>query len=372
MQVRFFLVNQSTFCNIISADILPGYKTGHSMITIQISLHSNKRGRGFWKINTSLLNDIEYVNKIKAIIKETSDEHGKDDSVNPNLLWGMVKMKVREESLKCGASKKSEISRKEEEIERSIAKLEKCLGEKYVDEYQKQKVWSDLETKKRELEVIIEHRTKGAIVRSKSQWYNEGEKNNKYFLNLEKRHFKQGTITQLKVNTDSDDRVCSDKEILHECEAFVKIFTAPKKRHISRNTRPPLKYEEFLSNFLENPKPSRPVYKKLVSKKSELPISSQQKWLEDINITINWKTAYQLSFQCTKSTKLIAFNFKFLHRRLLTNNFLKRIGLVNSEKCQRETETLVHLLWGCPKIQSFWIDLSLWLQYAKYLRNKRS
>ena len=30
----------------------------------------------------------------------------------------------------------------------------------------------DLETKKRELAAIIEYRTKGAILRSKSQWYN--------------------------------------------------------------------------------------------------------------------------------------------------------------------------------------------------------
>ena len=58
----FFLVNQSTFYNTTSTDILPGYKTDHSVITIQISLHSNNRGRGFWKINTLLLNDIEYVN----------------------------------------------------------------------------------------------------------------------------------------------------------------------------------------------------------------------------------------------------------------------------------------------------------------------
>ena len=120
-------------------------------------------------------------------------------------------------------------------------------------------------------------------------------------------------------------------------------------------------------------KPSRPVYKKLVSKKSGVPISSQQKWLEDINITINWKTSYQLSFQRTKNPKLIAFNFKSLHRRLSTNNFLKKIGLVNSEKCtfcQRETETFVHLLWECPKIQSFWISLSLWLQSCKIVEKE--
>ena len=56
------------------------------------------------------------------------------------------------------------------------------------------------------------------ILRSKSQWYNEGEKNTKYFLNLEKRHCKQGTITQLKVN--DNDLICTDKEILKECESF--------------------------------------------------------------------------------------------------------------------------------------------------------
>ena len=93
--------------------------------------------------------------------------------------------------------------------------------------------------------------------------------------------------------------------------AFYGLISAIKllKGHIPQNASPPLKYEGFLSQFLEISKPSRPVYKKLVSKKSELPISSQRKWLEDINITINWKTAYQLSFQCTKSTKRIAFNF---------------------------------------------------------------
>ena len=60
-RLDFFLINQRTFCNIINAEIL-GYKTDHSMITLQISLHSNTRGRGFWKLNTSFLSEIEYVN----------------------------------------------------------------------------------------------------------------------------------------------------------------------------------------------------------------------------------------------------------------------------------------------------------------------
>ena len=170
------------------------------MITLQISLHSNKRGRGFWKLNTSLLKDIEYVNRIKLIINRTKEEYANDETVDPSLLWEMVKMKVREESIKFGAHKKKKIAEKQEEIEQSIAFLEKNLAKVSTDDAVKQKMWSELETKKRELETIIEHQTKGAILRSKSRWYNEGEKNTKYFLNLEKRHCKQGTIFQLKIN----------------------------------------------------------------------------------------------------------------------------------------------------------------------------
>ena len=101
-----------------------------------------------------------------------------------------------------------------------IAALEKQLSQDNLNRNLKQKFWLDLETKKRDLEAIIEHRTKGAIIRSKSLWYNEGEKNTKYFLNLEKKHCKQGTITQLKVNNDREDFVYSDKEILNEYVSF--------------------------------------------------------------------------------------------------------------------------------------------------------
>ena len=106
-------------------------------------------------------------------------------------------------------SRKRNYRKKEEGIEQTIATLERYLSEFNNDENQIEKCGWNL---KRELEAMIKYRTKGAILRSKSQWYNEGEKNTKYFLNLEKRHCKQGTITQLKVN--DNDLICTDKEIL--------------------------------------------------------------------------------------------------------------------------------------------------------------
>ena len=52
----------------------------------------------------------------------------------------MVKLKVREESLKYGTSKKKKLARKEKEIEQAIATLEKRLPEFNDDETQWEQV----------------------------------------------------------------------------------------------------------------------------------------------------------------------------------------------------------------------------------------
>ena len=78
---------------------MPGYKTDHSMILLKIALHYNPRGRGFWKLNTSLLQEDEYLRQTKIVIHQTKNEYKSDNSVNPALLWEMIKMKVREKSI---------------------------------------------------------------------------------------------------------------------------------------------------------------------------------------------------------------------------------------------------------------------------------
>ena len=52
------------------------------------------------------------------------------------------------------------------------------------------------------------------------QMVKRGRKNSKYFLNLEKRNFKNGVISQLKLG--DNEFATSDKEILSECETFYK------------------------------------------------------------------------------------------------------------------------------------------------------
>ena len=114
----------------------------------------------------------------------------------------MIKLKVREKSMKYASVKKKRLKRKEIELEQALTELLNIINNPNTTNEQKTDAEEKLEICKNELEKIIEQRTKGAIIRSKIRWYNEGEKNTKYFLTLDKRHFKQGTKNRLKTKMD--------------------------------------------------------------------------------------------------------------------------------------------------------------------------
>ena len=97
------------------------------------------------------------------------------------------------------AAKNYKTKSREDILYKEISSLEKELDENTaLSDTQKSLLQSKLDNLRSEMEVIIEYRTRGAILRSRTRWHNEGEKNTKYFLNLEKRHYRQGTISRLK------------------------------------------------------------------------------------------------------------------------------------------------------------------------------
>ena len=96
-------------------------------------------------------------------------------------------------------------------------------------------------------------------------------------------------------------------------------------------------YETFTDTFLKARQPNRLAYKILIGKKQKKPVNAQRKWIADCRVetqeNIDRDTVYQLSFLCTKISKLIVFQFKLLHRRLATNCSLTKITLKNNEPC---------------------------------------
>ena len=99
----------------------------------------------------------------------------------------------------------------------------------------------------------------------------------------------------------------------------------------------------------------------LINEKASTPSRSQGKWLEErdmhcnLSIIVNWENTYCLSFMCTRESKLIErFQFKFLRRKIATNDFLYKIGIKQTDSCsfcEEQKETLIHLFWTCKYTQ---------------------
>ena len=100
-----------------------------------------------------------------------------------------------------------------------------------------------------------------------------------------------------------------------------------------------------------------------------------KKWHKDIHSStdknVDWRNVFQAANTCTTSSKLIDFNFRFLHRRLPTNSYLQKIGVKEDGKCtfcHDEKEDLTHLFWKCQKNKNFWDNFSIWLQSCQILQ----
>ena len=118
-------------------------------------------------------------------------------------------------------------------------------------------------------------------------------------------------------------------------------------------------------HFSTSNKVNRVVYGKLITAKCTSPVKSQLKWNERIVLyegcTADWKSAYCLAAKCTKSTKLINFQYRLLHRILPTNLFLAKIKIKqdpNCSFCHNYHENLIHLFWDCEIVSTFWENMT--------------
>ena len=75
------------------------------------------------------------------------------------------------------------------------------------------------------------------------------------------------------------------------------------------------------------------------------------------------KAIYELPFKVTMENKLRCFQFKVIYNILPTNNKLYKMKLKTSPSCDRcgnPNENLLHLLYECPRTQTFWQMVIAW------------
>ena len=233
-RLDFFLTSFGLVNQIEKCQILPGFKSDHSSPIIALSTLLNVRGKGFWKFNSSYIRDPDYVNLVKQTISDTVEIN---QEANPDLLWDTIKCQIRGASVKFCSRKKKSKDNILHVLENKLTKLESVISQNYTQEMEIR-----INETKEEIEKLIEDKTKGAILRSRAQWTEEGERPSKYFLNLEKRNSNNKTVSRLTL--ENGVVVSKTEEILEAQKQFYnKLYTSS----IDADTRPA--FDNFVRNL---------------------------------------------------------------------------------------------------------------------------
>ena len=139
----------------------------------------------------------------------TSSEKSKFD---PNLTWEYLKYEIRKFSIHYSSTRaktlKSDKIKHEEIVKNYKANPSQCSE----DSYKTSKIW---------LEKWYDDYTEGIMIRSKSNWFEKGEKSTKFFLNLEKSNYLKNTIRNICVNKENPEKFSKEpKEILDHVRSF--------------------------------------------------------------------------------------------------------------------------------------------------------
>ena len=200
---------------ILDTKIHAKYKTDHCAVSIDLTTGSKRKVKSHWKLNNRVVYEKDYVERINNKITETLDCLSQG---NPQDVWEATKISVIAESQEyCRERAQNRvmiISQLEEQVEKYQTQFP--LAEQDTNIYDR--TVQDLETFKDE-------HIQGVIFRSQAKWYNEGEKNTKYFYNLEKsRSNAKGMDAILQENGEIERN--PDKILNMQSKFYQKLYTA--------------------------------------------------------------------------------------------------------------------------------------------------
>ena len=201
-RIDYALVSAGLDQKIPEVCYIPGIQTDHRAIYMVVEVSNYDRGRGFWKLNTSLLQSQEYLTTTNMEIQKTLET-----TINKTPLerWELLKARIKKHTIEFAKNKVSEdkiiIGNLSEQVNEYESKLPLT-----------QEQDSLLQKTKQDLEEKLLERVQGLIFRSKVRWQEGGELNTKYFFNLEKAKYNAKTCYTLV--DDNNEEHTSPQEIL--------------------------------------------------------------------------------------------------------------------------------------------------------------
>ena len=144
-RLDYIFVSADILCNVQRADIVSGYRTDHSAVRIDLVVNQHERGKGWFKFNTSLLKDDEYLSIMREAVYNTLELYAlpvytrefliedlgqtAQFTVSLSLLWVALILQLRTQTISYSISQTRNKAKTEEKIVCAIQRLEEEIDQ---------------------------------------------------------------------------------------------------------------------------------------------------------------------------------------------------------------------------------------------------
>ena len=214
-RIDFSLCSRGLDTKIENITYIPGVLSDHCAHFCVINFHGkNERGKGYWKFNTQLLDDDKFMVNMRENLRPLCTDMNADLE-NPLNVWENIKEVITKTATAYARKRASERTV-------AISQLMEIIDDLQDSYPLNSSQQSILDNSIIDLNTLLAEETQRVIFRSKAKWYEEGEKNNKYFYSLERAKFNAKTCSTLIVGGKTYDTDCDILD--QQREYFEKLY----------------------------------------------------------------------------------------------------------------------------------------------------
>lgn len=214
-RIDLFLINTGLLNRVMDVSISHIPLSDHDPVILKMISSEHSRGPGLWKLNTSHLNNKEFLDGLNdAVAKALTDT----EFMDPNPRWETIKSYIH---LYCIKKSKQITTESKRALNDLLDKVKNLKAKQQVNPSDfstaDQTQLAECET---EVQELLEKKAKGCILRCKLQWHSQGQRSSKYFFSLEKSKANKKRMLSLRKEDGSITR--DQNEILEEQVKFYK------------------------------------------------------------------------------------------------------------------------------------------------------
>ena len=212
-RIDYWLVSESLDSQVDKTEYIPCIFSDHDMALLRINLSHTKQGPGTWKMNLSVIES----DLFRICFTDMWSDWKKQKIIfsNEKIWWDLGKKKIKNLAIWCAGKLKQDRDYEKSYLEDKIKYIKTQIDHDTIE-------LSHYEEKLRD---VYNKEAQGIKIRSRAQWFEEGEQSTKYFHSLEKIHAKNKNWDKI---LDSNGKICMDtNDIINvQVDFYKKLYSS--------------------------------------------------------------------------------------------------------------------------------------------------